>query len=269
MNSLVKQFFSVGKEKGDVHFQDVYFLSQQTDWDWEQTRLKAPNLPRPWFELSRISSEDRIEFVQSFWLDNLPYSPTSYPELEKFFHRLDDIGIVLHRQSQEESFSAEMIYSLEDNSCFFRGLPPASEDAWDQLLLELQLKLPRDFQAFTRIHNGFGKLSELGLLRLEGLFEERRAMLNSLLNGESVLRSGEKRVDPQSLIPFYESFGLASYQCFYSDWYPGFEMGNIYFSGIDYTVSDITDERAWTEHLAFPTFLDWLVYYLEGIVSFN
>jgi len=262
MNFLVKQFFSKGEGKGEIRFQEVCFLDSQMDW--EQALIKAPSLPRPWFELSRISVEDRIEFVRDFWLDRLPYSPTSYPEIVNFFQRLDDIGIVLHRQSQEELFSVEMVYSLKDDSCFFRGLPPASDEEWDQLRSELQIQLPLDFQAFSRIHNGFGKLSELGLLRLEDLFEERRAMIDSLLTSESVLRSGEKLVDPQSLIPFYESFGLASYQCFYSDWYPGFDMGNIYLSGIDYTISDITDSKAWAEHLAFASFLDWLAYYLDG-----
>ena len=47
-------------------------------------------------------------------------------------------------------------------------------------------------------------------------------------------------------------------------WYPGSEMGNVYLSGIDYTISDYRDRKEWADRLAFPTFLDWLAFYLEG-----
>jgi hypothetical protein len=42
-------------------------------------------------------------------------------------------------------------------------------------------------------------------------------------------------------------------------------MGNIYFSGIETTVSDISDLKTWAENLAYPTFLEWLTAFLEGI----
>ena len=41
-------------------------------------------------------------------------------------------------------------------------------------------------------------------------------------------------------------------------------MGNVYLSGIDYTLSDVSDKKAWAENLAFPTFSEWLAYYLRG-----
>ncbi|HAB99089.1 MAG TPA: hypothetical protein DCE71_04635 [Parachlamydiales bacterium] len=161
-----------------------------------------------------------------------------------------------------------MVYSLADNSSFFRGLPPCTDEEFRQIQVEIPYDLPRDFQAFCRIHHGFGKLSELGLLTLDEMIEEREHVIQSILEANSILRSGDQNIDPNLLIPFYESFGLASYQCFYADWYPASEMGNIYLSGIDYTVSDITDRRTWSEHLAFPTFIEWLVYYLEGMTLF-
>lgn len=265
MNSLIRQFFS-NEKKADVHFRDVCFLTEKSDWNWETALKNAPELPRPWFELSRVSASDRIEFVRDLWLDRLPYSPDTHPRLDQFFQRLDDIAIVLHRQTEEEPLSVEMVYSLEDNSTFFRGLVPCKENELTALRAKLSVELPYDFQSFYHIHNGFGKLSELGLLRAEDIAQQREHLVDSLLSAQSILRAGSQPIDPQSLIPFYESFGLASYQCFYADWYPGAQMGNIYLSGIDYTVSDITDRKNWTEELAFPSFLDWLVHYLEGVI---
>jgi hypothetical protein len=268
MNSLIRQFFNIEENKGDVHFREVYFLNEHSNWDWENARKKAPLLSKPWFELSRISPSDRIEFVSALWLDRLPYHPKSYPALVNFFQRLDDIGIVLHRQSEEELFTVEMLYSLADNSSFFRGLPPCRDEEFNLLKAQIPYDLPRDFQDFCHIHHGFGKLSELGMLTIDEIVEERRHVIHSILEANSILRSGGNLIDPHLLIPFYESFGLASYQCFYADWYPASEMGNIYLSGIDYTVSDISDGKAWTENLAFPTFVEWLVYYLEGMSLF-
>ena len=76
---------------------------------------------------------------------------------------------------------------------------------------------------------------------------------------------GEASLDPHSLFPFYEEYGLGSFQCFNAEWYPGSEMGNVYFSGIDYTLSDISDRSTWSENLAYPTFLEWLTEFLEGM----
>lgn len=265
MNSLIRQFFSVEGGERDVHFHEVFFLSEKNDWDWNAALQKAPGLPKPWFELSRVSAADRIEFIRDFWLDLLPYHPSAHPAIADFFECLDDIEVVLHRQSEEDPFQAEMVYSLADNSCFFRGLPPALEEEIENFRGEFSVELPRDYLAFFRIHNGFGKLSELGLLKIDEVSEEKRKVVNLILSGDSTLMSAGKLVDPSSLIPFYESFGLASYQCFYADWYPGSEMGNVYLSGIDYTISDTADRKAWAEDLAFPTFTEWLIYYLEGM----
>ncbi|MBS0625772.1 MAG: SMI1/KNR4 family protein [Verrucomicrobia bacterium] len=265
MNSLIRQFFSVEEKDRDVHFHEVFFIQEQKEWTWEDASKRAPNLPRPWFELSRVSPEDRLEFVRDYWLDLLPFHPIGHAAIADFFQVLDDVGVVIHRQSEEDPFESEMVYSLADNSCFFRGLPPATEGEIEGCRREISSALPRDYLSFFQIHNGFGKLSELGLLKIDVLQEERRKVANLILTAETPLLSGGKQVDPGSLIPFFEAFGLASYQCFYADWYPGSEMGNVYLSGIDYTVSDTSDRNGWAEELAFPTFTEWLVYYLEGM----
>ncbi len=118
--------------------------------------------------------------------------------------------------------------------------------------------------AFIKIHNGFGKLSELNLLNLEDIPSARRKIREMVLKAPHPVKSGETVVDPSSLVPFFEVSGLSSYQCFYADWYPGNEMGNVYFSGIDYTVSNTSKREAWYDNGAFPTFLEWLLFIWRG-----
>ncbi len=265
MNSLVRQFFSTEEEDREVHFREVIFVNRETDLSWEVAQTKAPKLPRSWFELSRISTRDRIDFTRDLWLDLLSFHPKAHDSISRFFQSLDDIEVVLHRQSEEEPFSAELVYSLADNSSFFRGLPPLSGTEREALREEVLWDLPRDYWTFNRIHNGFGKLSELGLLQVEEITDERAKIVNTQVSSEQALHSGDVVVDPGTLIPFFISFGLASYQCFYADWYPAHEMGNVYLSGIDNTISDITDPELWSENLAFPTFVEWLAVYLQGM----
>ena len=183
--------------------------------------------------------------------------------MSEFCSRLDDTAPVISRKDDE--LQPEMVYSLADNSTFFRGLPPASEEDLREFRNEIGLTFPRDYLSFLRLHNGFGKLSELGLLRIEDVGIARQRVKGLLLHAEKSVKSEGRAVDPGSFIPFYEAYGLSSFQCFYADWYPGSEMGNVYLSGIDYTISRISDRKSWAENLAFPTFLEWLTYYLEGM----
>ncbi len=262
MNPLVQSFFA-GKE--DAAFKEVVFLSDETAIQWEEAVKIAPDLPRGWYELSRISARDRIDFTRDFWLDRMPYHPSAHPVFFEFFEELDDVGVVLQRRDGAVVFSAELVYSFADNSTFFRGQPPCHENTLVELKREISENLPRDFLAFARIHDGFGKLSEMGLLEIEEISHARRRVMDLLLRAQKRVKSGTVDVDPSSLIPFYESLGLSSFQCFYTDWYPGSEMGNVYLSGVDYTLSNVSDKKAWIENLAFPTFSEWLSYYLQGM----
>ncbi len=180
-----------------------------------------------------------------------------------FFDNFEDISIVLIGSEDGEG-EAEMVYSLQENRSFFRGRPPCDEISVSAFLKEIGCLLPRDYLSFLRIHNGFGKLSELGILQVDQIPETKKHLLDKIFRSERILTSGKQAVDPEAFIPFYESFGLDSYQGFFADWYPGSEMGNVYLSGIDYTISDYMDRKGWAEHLAFPTFLEWLAFYLEG-----
>ncbi|HEY4255502.1 MAG TPA: SMI1/KNR4 family protein [Chlamydiales bacterium] len=254
MNEQVRQFF---RTEGESHFNQVQLLSEEKGLQWEQ--IQKTGISRAWFELSQLSVEDRIHFTSEFWLSRLPFHPIATPQIEEFFHELDDVVVALTRQTNEEPWRAELVYSLADNSCFFRGLVPANEKEIQEIQRRLSVHLPRDFLAFLHLHDGFGKLTELGLFPLKELEENRRRIINKVL-------LAEKPMDPYQLYPFYEDFGLEAFQCFHGDWYPGSEMGNVYFSGIDYTVSDVKERTCWAEQSAYPTFLEWLGDFLQGLI---
>ncbi len=262
MNPLSRQFFTVSK---DTPFSSVRILSEEPKSSWEEVNRIAFDIPRGWYELSRVSPRDRVEFVRDFWLDRLPYHPSAHPAFFEFFERLDDIAVVLVGRIKEEPMDAELVYSLADNSSFFRGKPPASDGEIHEFKSEINVNLPRDFLSFLNIHNGFGKLSEMGLLELQDIPDLKRRIIDMILKSDKRVKSGESDVDPGALIPFFEALGLSSFQCFYTDWYPGSEMGNVYFSGIDYTISDVSQKKAWMENLAFPTYSEWLSLYLQGM----
>jgi hypothetical protein len=42
-------------------------------------------------------------------------------------------------------------------------------------------------------------------------------------------------------------------------------MGNLYCSGIEHKLSNYLNGDLWKENLAFPTFLDWLLFYLKEV----
>jgi hypothetical protein len=254
---LVRKFFQ--------GFKQVRFLNEEKSGTWQEIAKITPELPKGWFELSRIGALDRISFVRDLWQKVLPFHPGAHEKISEFFSRLDDIGIVLVKKREQDPFSAELIYSLHDNRSFFRGLVPANGDLIRESTEGFETLLPQDYRSFLTLHNGFGKLSSLGLFPCENLIEMKQRVLEMLLEADRPIQSGNRVVDPDSLIPFYEEEGLFSFQCFYADWYPGSEMGNVYLSGIDYTMSDTDDWRGWRENLAFPTFMEWLGEYLGGM----
>ncbi|OGN55207.1 MAG: hypothetical protein A3D96_04620 [Chlamydiae bacterium RIFCSPHIGHO2_12_FULL_44_59] len=262
MNLMGQKFFRANKEHS---FKEVIWLSERNDLSWEVLDRIAYNLPRGWYELSRVSSKDRIEFTRDFWLDRLPYHPRAHPMFFEFFERLDDVAVVLTRHIKDEPMEAELVYSFADNSTFFRGRPPCSDSDIQETLAEIKLNLPRDYLSFLKIHNGFGKLSEMGVLEVQEIADANRRVIELVLKADRHLKSAEKSVDPGALVPFFEALGLSSFQCFYADWYPGSEMGTVYLSGIDYTISDLRDKNTWVDFRAFPTFSEWLAFYLQGM----
>lgn len=259
------QFQGEGSESGDFH--KVLALHSSKDWDWDELKSLSPELPRGWYELSQLTPEDRIEFTRDHWMAKLPFQPHLLERLELFFSRLDTIAIFLTQHSlQDETYRAHFVYSIKDDGGFFQGFPPADEDG----LAKLQeayapIMLPADYCAFMRIHDGFQKSSDIGVLNVEAVEPTYQRLQEHLeLKPPITLHSGDQ-LNPKSLIPFYNSFGLDCYQCFWTEWFAEGEIGNVYYSGLDHFLCEPEKGQDADVCLAFPTFLSWLMFYLEGI----
>lgn len=270
MDYHFKEYFhEFSEDTPSGNFHKVIALHETNDFSWEELTKQAPNLPRPWWELAQLSKEDRKEFLQEFWESKMVYHPDLGEFLESFFSGVDDVGIILTQKKYDDPYEAQIVYSLEGDSGFFRGAPPASESD----ILEVQSDfpswiLPADFLAFLQIHNGFCKTTDstglLGTKNLLSSYEEFQETFNDI---DIIYTKNKLPVNHKQLIPFYRSFGMPDYQCFWAEWYPENEMGVVYYSGVTRTVSDISDGGTTVEHLCFPTFTDWLIFYLEPLIA--
>lgn len=268
MDHHALEYYSIYSEKAPHgHFHRVIALHEEPIIDWDEASELSPCLCRGWYELSRLSTEDRIEFTRDFWMTKIPYHPHLQEFLFKFFSTLDDIGVYLTQQKFDDPFEAHLVYSLAENSGFYHGEAPADE----REIIDLQKDftgyiLPVDYLAFLQIHNGFAKLTDTGLTRSTAMKDSYDAF-QSMLTEDQVPVTTLKgaQVDPKALIPFYESFGLPFFQCFWGEWYPDQEMGNVYYSGLSKTISACVQADDCLETMAFETFTDWLMFYLEKI----
>lgn len=248
------------------HFHKVIALHERKEFTWEEVKEISPSFPRGWFELASLSSQCRLEFLCDFWLSKLPFRLKFSEFIPKFFERIEEVGVYLIQRTFDDPFEEEIVYSFKEDGGFFRGKPPVSEEN----LLTVQKKFPNilfpeDYINFLQIHDGFSKGIDTGLILHAKVVEVYEGFLAFLAGLDPIFIKEGEAVEPRNLIPFYESFGLHGYQCFYADWYPEQEMGNVYFSGIDHVLSDISNRDLWVENLAFPTFLDWLLFYLKGV----
>ncbi len=266
MDHHINEYFSeFSKEEEGGNFHRVLAVHEQPDLDWERLSSEVQHLPRGWFELAHLTPEDRVEFTKEYVLGKLPYQPAAQDGLIRFFQRLDDIGIYVTQKTMDDPYEAQLVYSIAENGGFYHGYTPALEE--DVIEMEKafpDLILPADFIAFLRIHDGFSKYSDTGITRTRSIPAITRSFHQYLRDSEPLTTHTNESVNPKSLIPFYESFGLHGYQCFWADWYPAGEMGNVYYSGIEKTLSNPTCGTP-AETLAFPTFLDWLAFYVEEI----
>lgn len=257
------------RDEQGKHFHEIIALHTDKNLSWDTLIEKIPMLPRGWFELSRLQNEDRIEFTRDFWLSKLPLVSEDDARLQKrledFFSTLEEIGIVATQCKEGQPFEVHMIYHVKDDVGFFQGGPPASEEGVANLIKQFgQVILPVDYLAFLRIHDGFSKYTDTGLIKSREMARTYQRF-QQMLADEMLVHSDGEVINCTNLIPFYESFGLHCYQCFYADWYPEEEMGNVYFSDYDRTISLSLDANHPEENLSFPTFLSWLVFYLEDI----
>ncbi len=267
MNEQVPDYFT--HDHPGQHFNKIISLHEAKDLNWENLSQKMPLLPRGWFELARLPAEDRIEFTREYWHAKLLYMDRDAIHLEKhlnhFFGNIEEIGIFATQGKSGGRFDVHMVYSLKDEGGYFQGFPPASEGALDELKKRFaHIDFPTDYLAFLQIHDGFSKYTDTGLIKSREMAQTYQK-LQHLLAKEVLVRPDGSMIDPAHLIPFYESFGLHNYQCFYADWYPKKEMGNVYFSEQERSISDFFDGDDALDSLAFPSFLGWLIFYLEDI----
>ena len=266
MNSSVYDYYQVSSDEKEQKnaFCEAILVDEKTHLTWEEIKKMAPSFPKGWFELCMLPISDRIEFVRGFWQSMLPYLPHIHQMLENFFSRIDDMAVFLTKKKSDEPYVIELVYNLEKGT-FFRGNIPAEEEMIRQVKQQFQNFLPKDYTAFLRIHNGFCCLSDSGLIPIQELDQVIKTFRFSLTEIDKPLFFNQRVVNPSHLIPFYQSFGRNSFQCFYSDWYPASEMGNVYYSGSDHTLSGFSYQKERGENLSFTTFLDWLAFYLEEI----
>lgn len=247
-------------------FHKVISLHESPALDWESLSKQIPYFPRGWYELAQLPLTDRIEFTQDFWLSKLPLQTVTFARrLTDFFESIEEIGIYATQEKEKDPFDVHMIYSLKGEMGFFQGGPPATAESLDTLIKQFShINFPPDYLAFLQIHDGFSKYTDTGLIKIREMARTYQK-LQHLLAEEMLVRPDGQVINPSSLIPFYESFGLHCYQCFYKDWYPDNEMGNLYFSEHERSISNFLDQEHLEENLAFPTFEGWLLFYIEDI----
>jgi hypothetical protein len=268
MNHHVKEYFSQFSDdlpKGNFH--NVIALHEAPDIDWTSIHELVPNLCKGWFELAGLHNKDRIEFARDFWIDKLPYRQGVSECIESFFDNLEFVGIYITQKVFDDPYEAQIVYSLKEDSGFYKGCPPAFEMNLERLQKQFQdFILPSDYLAFLQIHDGFSKTTDCtGVIPSTKLVETYLKFQKLLMQEDVIKSSSGLEIDPKTLIPFYESFGMPFFQCFWTEWYPEEEMGNVYYSGETKMILVSEKNRPSDETMAFPTFLDWLMFYLERV----
>lgn len=272
MDFHIKEFYQqFSDDFSSGNFHKVIALNEAPDIPWDVLEKKVPKLNKGWWELSHLASEDRIEFTRDFWLATLPYHPKLQDFIIRFFSSLDDIAVFITQKQFDDEFEAQMVYSVANNGGFFRGFSPAEENEVSEFQKSfLDFIFPKDYLSFLHIHNGFCKATDsTGIFKVESMVENygRFQTMLETMSGRVTTERGMS-VNPKTLIPFYESFGMPFFQCFWGDWYPQnvVGMGNVYFSVTSQTISDpLNYEESTSLNMAFTTFIDWLMFYLERI----
>lgn len=268
MDYHFKEYFHEFSEDTPTgNFHKVIPLHDAPDLSWDVISKKVPELSRAWWELAQLKTEERIELLHDFWISKMEYHQDLDEFLNQFFDGVDDVGVYLTQKKFDDPFDAQVVYSLSGDSGFYRGSPPASEEEIVALQNDFsEFILPADYLAFLRVHNGFFKTTDsTGLTSSGGLYQAYSDFQGNFSPEEVVYTKNGQIVDHKQLIPFYKSFGMPYYQCFWAEWYPENEMGVVYYSADTNQVSDVSDGGTTVEHLCFPTFTDWLVFYLERI----
>lgn len=269
MDQHVKDYYKESSDKqANGHFHRVISLHENPSITQDEITERIPNFHKGWFELAHFSSKDRIDFMHDFWVLKIPFHLKFTPFIDKFFLGLDDIGIYLTQKKYEDPFEAHMVYSLKGDQGFFKGLSPATEQEISNLQNAFpNVLFPSDFLAFLNIHNGFSKATDTGIIPIQNIENCYANIQKQFSANELCTSSSHEVVDTKKLIPFYESFGMPYYQCFWEDWYPENEMGNVYYSAVNKTISNVKCSDPASDTMAFSTFTEWLMFYLESMES--
>ncbi len=254
---------AAGEAHGEAYHKVIPL--HEEDLPYERVQELVPKMPRGWFELCRLPVEDRIEFTKSYWLSKLTFFPEFASAIGAFFENVGDIGIFL-TQKFDEPFVAHFVYGLKGGGGFYQGAIPIDDEEVFYLANQFPgIIFPQDYIAFLEIHNGFAKPGDSGVVpshRVKELHDELIALFEM---SDPILTWEKQSVDPTKLFPFYESFAALSYQCFWDDWHPDQEMGNVYFSQEPRIFSDTRNSKSASETMAFPSFIEWLIFYLERV----
>lgn len=269
MDNHITEYYreSGGNNLSPGSFNRVIQLNKHPEMSWNEVLRLVPNMSRGWFELSRLNVDDRIEFSRDYWISKLPYHECTAALLEKFFGSLDDIGVILTQKNYDDKFEAHLVYSISKNGGFFQGKLPMTEKEKIELYNHFQgVIFPQDYIAFMEIHNGFAKINDVGILEAKEVYPTYKQLKERLLERDPIVTESGMVFEPSKLIPFYHSFGTQCFQCFFDEWYPENEMGNVYYSEMSKTISDITGIKSSIDEMAFATFSEWLAFYLERIM---
>lgn len=268
MDQHVKNYFcQFSDQNPQGQFHKVIVLNDIPDGDFDLIARRLPPECKGWLELAQLPLSDRIELMKEFWMCKMKEHPRFIQFLLTFFDTICDIDIFITQHHFDDPLECHMVYSLPNDTGFFRGKLPATENQ----VLGLQdyfseWVLPSDYIAFLQVHDGFAKTTDCtGVTPSDKLIESYERFQNYLNEHESLHTTLGKDVDPRTLIPFYESFGMPYYQCFWGEWHPEAEMGNVYYSSLAHTINDPDSNTGNPEQMAFPTFADWLIFYLERV----
>ncbi len=234
---------------------------------WSSLSKIIPLLPRGWYELTKFSSEERINLVKEFWLSQLCQSSIEYDEIAKiddFFNCLEDIVICAFQDCYERHFNVKMIYLIKNSNIFFSGNPPFSS-CYDNLRLQLWNDLPKSYYNFFNIHDGFSCYDDLGIISTKKISRIYYQFQDYLEKEELI--STYKELNLSSFIPFYGGSLIHSYQCFLVNLsFDKEEPLNVPF--LENNLKDlnsllIDSDSSLFENNIFSSFIAWLGYYLS------
>lgn len=173
---------------------------------WKEVTKQAPRVPRGWYELMGFPKQDRLQFFLEFWLTTLECESTI---IRRFFDILDSIDVYIYRIGKKP-YEVCMLYSSKDGLHEFHGAPPLASCFYNPPILGDSV-----YQSFFRIHNGFGKYDDLGILPYRSLGKAQHE-LSKQLRHHGVL-SREESCLSCGFFPFYGYPEATSYQCFLCD----------------------------------------------------